>query len=77
MDMQSIYHIYSHLQHLYPQTIRMVVEHVKDIFPLANSVDVFYMAQKVREIAMNDDDVARVLDLAKSGQIFKKNQDKR
>ena len=44
---------------------------------LANSVDVFYMAQKVREIAMNDDDVARVLDLAKSGQIFKKNQDKR
>ena len=56
---------------------KSLIEHVKDIFPLANSVDVFYMAQKVREIAMNDDDVARVLDLAKSGQIFKKNQDKR
>ena len=61
----------------YNFAFKSLIEHVKDIFPLANSVDVFYMAQKVREIAMNDDDVARVLDLAKSGQIFKKNQDKR
>jgi hypothetical protein len=61
----------------YNFAFKSIIEHIKDIFPLANSVDVFYMAQRVREIAMNDDDVARVLDLAKSGQIFKKNQDKR
>jgi len=36
-------------------------DHLQDIFPYANSVDIFYMADRVRKLAMNDDDVSNVL----------------
>jgi len=52
-------------------------EHLQDIFPNANSVDIFYMADRVRRRAINDDDVSRVLLEAALGNIFPSQQDKR
>jgi hypothetical protein len=52
-------------------------DHLQDIFPGANSVDIYYMADRVRRIAMNDDDVSRVLYEAAVGHLFPRYEDKR
>jgi hypothetical protein len=52
-------------------------EHLQDIFPGANSVDIFYMADRVRKMALNDDDVSRVLYEAAVGHLFPRHEDKR
>jgi hypothetical protein len=52
-------------------------EHLQDIFPKANSVDIYYMADRVRKIAMNDEDVSRVLYEAAVGHLFPRYEDKR
>ncbi len=45
-------------------------EHLQDIFPGANSVEIFYMADRISKIKMNDDDVARLLLKADLGDLF-------
>lgn len=57
--------------------LKPLKEHLQDIFPNANSVDIFYMADRVRRRAINDDDVSRVLLEAALGDIFPSQQDKR
>lgn len=52
-------------------------EHLQDIFPGANSVDIYYMADRVRKIAMNDEDVSRVLYEAAVGHLFPRYENKR
>ena len=52
-------------------------DHLQDIFPGANSVDIFYMADRVRKLAMNDDDVSNVLYEAARGTLFPRHEDKR
>lgn len=52
-------------------------DHLQDIFPYANSVDIFYMADRVRKIALNDDDVSNVLYDAAMGRLFPRFEDKR
>jgi len=52
-------------------------DHLQDIFPGANSVDIYYMADRVRKIAMNDEDVSRVLYEAAVGHLFPRYENKR
>jgi hypothetical protein len=52
-------------------------DHLQDIFPYANSVDIFYLADRVRKMALNDDDVSRVLYEAAVGHLFPRYEDKR
>lgn len=52
-------------------------DHLQDIFPYANSVDIFYMMTRVRDLAMNDDDVSNVLYEAARGTLFPRHEDKR
>jgi hypothetical protein len=52
-------------------------DHLQDIFPGANSVDIYYMADRVRKIALNDDDVSRVLYDAAVGHLFPRYENKR
>jgi hypothetical protein len=52
-------------------------EHLQDIFPGANSVDIYYLADRVRKMAMNDEDVSRVLYEAAVGHLFPRYEGKR
>ncbi len=52
-------------------------DHLQDIFPYANSVDIYYMADRVRRMALNDDDVSRVLYEAAVGHLFPRYEGKR
>lgn len=52
-------------------------DHLQDIYPNANSVDIFYMADRVRKLALNDNDVSRVLYEVDAGYIFPRHEDKR
>jgi hypothetical protein len=52
-------------------------DHLQDIFPNANSVDIFYMADRVRKLAINDDDVSNILYEAAVGHLFPRYENKR
>jgi len=52
-------------------------EHLQDIFPKANSVDIYYMVDTLRRKAMNDDDISRLLLEADLGNILPGYQSKR
>jgi hypothetical protein len=52
-------------------------DHIKDIFPYANSVDIFYMMDRLRRKAMSDDQVANLLYEAAMGRLFPRFEDKR
>ena len=52
-------------------------EHLQDIFPKANSVDIYYMVDTLRRKAMNDDDISRLLLEADLGNILPGYQNKR
>lgn len=63
--------------YFYNGQLKPLKEHLQDIFPKANSVDIFYMADRVKRRATSDDDVSRVLLDADLGDIFPSYQDKR
>jgi len=52
-------------------------DHLEDIFPYANSVDIFYMMGRLRNKAMSDDQVANLLYEAAMGRLFPRFEDKR
>ena len=52
-------------------------EHLQDIFPNANSVDIYYMADSLRRKAMNDNDILKLLLEADLGTILQGYQNKR
>jgi len=52
-------------------------DHLQDIFPKANSVDIYYMVDTLRRKAMNDDDISRLLLEADLGNILPGYQSKR
>jgi len=52
-------------------------DHLQDIFPKANSVDIYYMVDTLRRKAMNDDDISRLLLEADLGNILPGYQNKR
>jgi hypothetical protein len=52
-------------------------DHLQDIFPYANSVDIFYMMGRLRNKAMSDDQVANLLYEAAMGRLFPRFEDKR
>jgi hypothetical protein len=52
-------------------------DHLEDIFPYANSVDIFYMMDRLRRKAMSDDQVANLLYEAAMGRLFPRFEDKR
>ena len=52
-------------------------EHLQDIFPKANSVDIYYMADSLRRKAMNDNDIPKLLLEADLGTILQGYQNKR
>jgi hypothetical protein len=52
-------------------------DHLQDIFPYANSVDIFYMMDRLRRKAMSDDQVANLLYEAAMGRLFPRFEDKR
>lgn len=52
-------------------------EHLQDIFPNANSVDIYYMADSLRRKAMNDNDIPKLLLEADLGTILQGYQNKR
>ena len=63
--------------YFYNGQLKPLKEHLQDILPKANSVDIFYMADRVKRRATSDDDVSRVLLDADLGDIFPSYQDKR
>ena len=52
-------------------------DHLEDIFPYANSVDIFYMMDRLRRKTMSDDQVANLLYEAAMGRLFPRFEDKR
>jgi hypothetical protein len=52
-------------------------EHLQDIFPKANSVDIYYMVDTLRRKAMNDNDISKLLLEADLGTILQGYQNKR
>ena len=52
-------------------------DHLEDIFPYANSVDIFYMMDRLRRKAMSDDQVSNLLYEAAMGRLFPRFEDKR
>ena len=52
-------------------------DHLEDIFPYANSVDIFYMMDRLRRKALSDDQVANLLYEAAMGRLFPRFEDKR
>jgi hypothetical protein len=52
-------------------------DHLENIFPYANSVDIFYMMGRLRNKAMSDDQVANLLYEAAMGRLFPRFEDKR
>jgi len=52
-------------------------DHLQDIFPYANSVDIFYMMDRLRRKALSDDQVANLLYEAAMGRLFPRFEDKR
>jgi len=52
-------------------------DHLQDIFPYANSVDIFYMMDRLRRKAMSDDQVPNLLYEAAMGRLFPRFEDKR
>jgi hypothetical protein len=52
-------------------------DHLQDIFPKANSVDIYYMVDTLRRKAMKDDDITRLLLEADLGNILPGYQNKR
>ncbi len=51
--------------------------HLQDIFPKANSVDIYYMVDTLRRKSINDDDITRLLLEADLGNILPGYQIKR
>ncbi len=51
-------------------------DHLQKIFPGANSVDLFYMADRISKLKRNDDDVARLLMEADFGDLFPRYENK-
>ena len=51
-------------------------DHLQKIFPGANSVDIFYMADRISKLKVNDDDVARLLMEADLGDLFPRYENK-
>ena len=52
-------------------------DHLQDIFPYANSVDIFYMMDRLRRKAMSYDQVPNLLYEAAIGRLFPRFEDKR
>ena len=52
-------------------------DHLQDIFPYANSVDIFYMMDRLRRKALSDDQVSNLLYEAAMGRLFPRFEDKR
>jgi hypothetical protein len=51
-------------------------DHLQTIFPGANSVDLFYMADRISKLKRSDDDVARLLMEADLGDLFPRYENK-
>jgi len=57
-------------KYIYNEEEKTLAEHLEDIFPYANSVDIYYLKSGVQRLAMNDEDVIRILRKADYGDIF-------
>jgi len=57
-------------KYIYNEEEKTLAEHLEDIFPYANSVDIYYLKSNVQKLAMNDEDVIRILRKADYGDIF-------
>ncbi len=57
-------------KYIYNEKEKTLAEHLEDIFPYANSVDVYYLKSNVQKLAMNDEDVPRILKKADDGYLF-------
>jgi len=57
-------------KYIYNEEEKTLAEHLEDIFPYANSVDIYYLKSNVQKLAMNDEDVPRILKKADDGYLF-------
>lgn len=57
-------------KYIYNEEEKTLAEHLEDIFPNANSVDIYYLKSNVQKLAMNDEDVPRILKKADDGYLF-------
>ena len=57
-------------RYTYNEEEKTLAEHLEDIFPYANSVDIYYLKSNVQKLAMNDEDVPRILKKADDGYLF-------
>ncbi len=57
-------------KYIYNEKEKTLAEHLEDIFPYANSVDIYYLKSNVQKLAMNDEDVPRILKKADDGYLF-------
>ncbi len=57
-------------KYIYNEKEKTLAEHLEDIFPYANSEDIYYLKSNVQKLAMNDEDVPRILKKADDGYLF-------
>ena len=57
-------------KYIYNEEEKTLAEHLEDIFPYANSVDIYYLKSNVQKLAINDEDVPRILKKADDGYLF-------